>query len=74
MIFKLQRKEYTFEEAFKAYEKGKEIESCIEGQRDKKEGGEDYYFDFNKGKYILLEWDKDIFTITSIRNKWYIND
>lgn len=72
--FKLKRKEYTFEEAFKAYEEGKEIESCIEGQRYKKEGGEDYYFDFNKEKYILLEWDKDIFTITSIRNKWYIND
>lgn len=72
--YKLERKEYTFEEAFKAYEEGKEIESCIEGQRYKKEGGEDYYFDFNKEKYILLEWDKDIFTITSIRNKWYIND
>lgn len=72
--FKFKRKEYTFEEAFKAYEEGKEIESCIEGQRYKKEGGEDYYFDFNKEKYILLEWDKDIFTITSIRNKWYIND
>ena len=29
--FKLQRKEYTFEEAFKACEEGKEIESCEEG-------------------------------------------
>ena len=26
-LYRLQRKEYTFEEAFKAYEKGKEIES-----------------------------------------------
>ena len=29
--FKLQRKEYTFEEAFKAYEEGKEIQSIITG-------------------------------------------
>lgn len=72
--YKLQRKEYTFQEAFKAYEEGKEIESCIEGHRYKKEGGEDYYFDYGKNKYMLLEWDRDGFTITSIRNKWYIND
>lgn len=72
--FVLQRKEYTFQEAFKAYEEGKEIESCIEGQKYKKEGGEDYYFDYGKNKYMLLEWDRDCFTITSIRNKWYIND
>ena len=72
--FILQRKEYTFQEAFKAYEEGKVIESCIEGHRYKKEGGEDYYFDYGKNKYMLLEWDIDCFTITSIRNKWYIND
>lgn len=34
--FKLQRKEYTFEEAFKAYEEGKEIESCNQGRKYKK--------------------------------------
>lgn len=72
--FKLKRKEYTFEEAFKAYEEGKEIESLIEGQKFKKKCGEDYYFDFDKEKYVLLEWDRDIFTVTCIRNKWYIND
>lgn len=72
--FTLHRKEYTFQEAFKAYEEGKEIESCIEGQKYKKEGGEDYYFDYGKNKYMLLEWDRDCITITSIRNKWYIND
>lgn len=27
--YKLKRKKYSFTEAFKAYEKGKEIESCI---------------------------------------------
>ena len=34
--YKLQRKEYTFEEAFKAYEEGKEIESVISAYRIKK--------------------------------------
>ncbi|MGG7057570.1 hypothetical protein ACQPUZ_04660 [Clostridium tertium] len=72
--FKLQRKEYTFEEAFKAYEEGKGIESLIEGQKFKKEGKEDCWFDYDKDKYMSLEWDRDCFTITSVRNKWYIND
>lgn len=36
--FKLQRKEYTFEEAFKAYEEGKEIESCYSQYKYKKKG------------------------------------
>ena len=42
-IFNLQRKEYTFEEAFKAYEEGKEIESCYSQYKYKKEGGLDLY-------------------------------
>lgn len=73
-VYKLQRKEYTFEEAFKAYEEGKGIESLIEGQKFKKEGKEDCWFDYDKDKYMSLEWDRDCFTITSVRNKWYIND
>lgn len=31
-IYKLERKQYTFTEAFAAYEEGKEIESCISGK------------------------------------------
>ena len=31
-LFKLQRKQYNFTEAFAAYEEGKEIESCISGR------------------------------------------
>lgn len=33
--YKLKRKKYSFTEAFKAYEEGKEIESCISGERYK---------------------------------------
>ena len=72
--FTLQRKVYTFQEAFKSYEEGKEIESLVEGQKFKKIGAGDYYFDFDKEQYIHLEWDRDIFSITCIRGEWYIND
>lgn len=41
-IFKLQRKEYTFEEAFKAYEEGKEIQSISSDKIYQKE--RDYLF------------------------------
>lgn len=40
--FKLQRKEYTFEEAFKAYEEGKEIQSISSSKIYQKE--RDYLF------------------------------
>ncbi|MDB2088298.1 hypothetical protein PM004_03060 [Clostridium paraputrificum] len=33
--FSIQRKKQSFAEAFKAYEEGKEIESCISGERYK---------------------------------------
>lgn len=41
-IFKLQRKQYTFEEAFKAYEEGKEIQSISSDKIYQKE--RDYLF------------------------------
>ena len=41
--YKLERKEYTFEEAFKAYEEGKEIESCFSGQKFKIYSWEDIF-------------------------------
>lgn len=67
--FKLQRKEYTFEEAFKAYEEGKEIESCYSQYKYKKEGGLDLYSKTEN------EWyGKDNFEIDEIRGKWYINN
>ena len=67
--FKLQRKEYTFEEAFKAYEEGKEIESCYSQYKYKKEGGLDLYSKTGN------EWyGEDNFEIDEIRGKWDINN
>ena len=64
--FKLQRKEYTFEEAFKAYEEGKEIESCYSGVKYLiQHGGSDCYSDGRKTN--LIEFNE-------IRGKWYINN
>lgn len=71
--YKLKRKEYTFEEAFKAYEEGKEIES--ESYKYKKCNGADC---FKLITSIKDEWIKceDGFKIhlDEIRGKWYIND
>ena len=68
--FKFIRKEYTFEEAYKYYERGKEIKS-YDGSRFKKIDGQDHtWFD---GKW--LNFNNGIsFSIKQIRNKWYIND
>ena len=67
--FKLKRKEYTFEEAFKAYEQGKEIESIYSKYKFKKENEVDLYT--REGK----EWYQEgNFEIDEIRGKWYIND
>ena len=71
--FKLRRKEYTFEEAFKAYEEGKEVESG--SYKYKKCNGADC---FKLIRSIKDEWIKceDGFEIhlDEIRGKWYIND
>lgn len=55
--FKLQRKEYTFEEAFKVYEEGKELESVVTGISYKKDYEEEY---------------DEAISINEIRGKWYI--
>jgi hypothetical protein len=70
--FKLQRKEYTFQEAFKAYEEGKEIES--KEFKYKKINGIDG-FKLIREKYGWNECE-DGFEIhlDEIRDKWYIND
>lgn len=67
--FKLQRKEYTFEEAFRSYEEGKEIESCVSGYKYKKGNlnattlyGQDYLI---QGYGI---------PISDISGNWYINE
>lgn len=70
--FELQRKKYSFEEAFKAYEEGKEIES--KEFKYKKINGIDS-FKLIREKYGWNECE-DGFEIhlDEIRDKWYIND
>lgn len=57
--FKLKRPQYTFQEAFEAFEKGKEIKSCESGYiyNTTEEGVED-----------------KLFYGYEIQGKWYIND
>lgn len=50
--FKLRRKEYTFEEAFKAYEEGKEIESCFSKKKFRIYSWEDIF----NAKEIKEKW------------------
>lgn len=72
--YTLQRKECNFEEAFKAYEEGKEIED-YRGVKYKKIDRIDHY---------KLKWEEEFntrvdeddywFSFEEIRGKWYIND
>ena len=69
--FILQRKEYSFEEAFKAYEKeGREIEFKENGCKYKKINGEDVYMSVNSDFWEYF----DFFDIYEIRGAWYINN
>lgn len=67
--YRLKRKEYSFEEAFKAYEEGKEIESRYSKYKYKKINGVDLY-----SKFENVLCDADSFGINEIRDKWYINN
>lgn len=70
LMFKLQRKEYTFEEAFKALEEGKEIESIT--QYRYKKAGDGYKF-YSKD---IGEWWKcsSCLSFEELKGKWYINE
>lgn len=57
--FKLKRPQYTFQEAFKAFEEGKEIESCESG---------DIYNTTEE------DVEDKLFCGYEIQGKWYIND
>lgn len=52
ILFRLKRKEYSFDEAFKAYEEGKEIESSFSGQKFKICSWEDFF----NTKEIKSKW------------------
>ena len=70
--YKLQRKEYTFEEAFKAYEEGKEIEGYT--YRYKKIKNQDAYFNKLLEDWVISHDLVSIIDLGEIRGKWYIND
>ena len=72
MFFKLQRRQYNFDEAFKFLKEGREIENME---------GEKYHFNSegtlvyeNKVIYNHLDGSDKIFTLDEIKGKWYIND
>lgn len=65
--FKLQRKEYTFEEAFKALKIGKEIESLVSGEKYEIIESEFRLPTGDPGKNIVISYKE-------IEGKWYIND
>lgn len=68
--FSIVRKEYTFEEAFKTYEEGKEIESCETGARFIKSDNKDMLYDPTIG---FTPFGRS-FNIDEIRAKWYVNN
>lgn len=68
--YRLKRKEYTFEEAFKAYENGKVIESCVTGDKYTWNGFTDLICKNGADGYSKL---KSIY-IEEIKGKWYINN
>lgn len=71
--YTIKRPQYTFQEAFKAFEEGKEIESCESGFKY------EIYEDATKIKrkdYKTIYEHKavKIFSTEEIKGKWYIND
>ena len=68
--FRLKRKEYSFEEAFKAYEEGKEIESCENGYKYLQNT---FTYPGNE-QWLCFRNSEQMFTTEAIRGKWYIND
>ena len=71
--FRLKRKEYSFDEAFKAYEEGKEIESKHSKYKYKKIDNEDHVY-IKETDYWLKRIEDEIISFNEIRGKWYIND
>lgn len=72
-LYRLQRPQYTFQEAFEAFEEGKEIESCVTSYTFRKIDDYIEVWDKTEGERRYLEFD-EMFSLEEIRNKWYIND
>lgn len=69
-----ERKQYDFEEAWRAYEEGKEIESVEREHKYKKVLNEDYFCDADENIVACRERLNLTFTLDEIRGKWHIND
>lgn len=73
--YKLQRKEYTFEEAYKEYKKeGIIIESCVNGDQFKRVNGIDCYKTEHINFWHEVNSDSYFFKINQMNGKWYINN
>jgi len=70
--FKLKRKEYNFEEAWKEYKKGKEIESKVTRNKHKIIDDKDKVKYKNAESYMFFE--DSVIVIREIDGMWYIND
>lgn len=71
--FALKRNKVSFAEAFKAYEEGKEIVSCVSETKYQKAGVKEYF------KEVFSEWEEweesvASFDFDEIRGEWYINE
>lgn len=72
--FILERSEYTFEEAFKAYEEGKEIESTITHYKIKKIADGKFEVVQGKGSFSSENEAHILVSLKEIKGSWYIND
>lgn len=72
MLFELVRKTYTFEEAFKAFEEGKEIESC-EGWKFKKKGDKVIVINHSGARFEESSTNA-LFSLKEMEGDWYINE
>lgn len=70
-LYKLKRKEYTFQEAFKTYEEGKVIESKFSTERYRLVDGIDEIYAPEDDEWTINDYGLDL---KEIRNKWYINN
>ncbi|MGU8523322.1 hypothetical protein ACV3OO_11890 [Clostridium perfringens] len=74
ILFTLQRKQYSFEEAFKSLKDGKEIESVVSGRGFKTRNSVSKYVLNNREIVDKVNDEFRLFSYNEIRNKWYIND
>lgn len=70
--FKLKRKKYTIEEAFKAFEEGKEMESC-DGWKFKKKGDKVIVTNHSGARFEESSANA-LFSLKEMKGDWYINE